>query len=243
MGDLPLLLAAIFAAGFLRGVTGFGFALAAVPFISMVVPPLHAVIVVQILQLAMAPIDLAQNHKHIDRRSLTWLFAGAALVAPGAAMLATRLNPDVMRTAVALFVLLGLFAILREARIPAGRGPALSAGAMAGLMAGLAAMPGPPAVAYFLGRGTDKAVSRASLLVFFAGTAGFVLLTMMMTSQAVTWAIGKTALIGLPALLAGTMLGTKLFERLGDGSYRKAALAVLLISALMTGYKGLSGLL
>ncbi len=243
MGALALMMAAVFAAAFLRGLSGFGFALAAVPILSMVVPPLQAVIIVQLLQVAVAPMDLWHNHRLIDKKALGLLFTGALLVAPLGGYFATRLDPDLMRILVAVFVLLGLLAIVKNLRISPGAGPAIVAGSLSGLLAGLAAMPGPPAVAFFLGRGDDKAVSRASLLAFFAATAAVVLISMLVTSDAVELSLVKTAALSIPALLLGTSLGAAVFKRLGDGGYRKVALAILLLSALMSGVKGLQGFL
>lgn len=234
---------AVLLAGFLRGVTGFGFALAAVPLLSLAQQPLFAVIVVQLLQIVVAPVDIVQHHRRIDMKALGLLFAGALIAAPVGAYVATRLDPNVLRIAVALFVLLGLLAILKKVVVPAGARPAVLAGALAGLLAGIAAMPGPPAVAYFLGRNADKAASRASLLVFFSGTALIVLTTMLLTSNAIVWEMLRAAALGFPALLIGNYLGTRLFHRLNDDSYRNLALAMLFISAFLTGLKGLQGLL
>ncbi|MFW2587333.1 sulfite exporter TauE/SafE family protein [Sagittula sp. SSi028] len=243
MTDLTVLAAATLAAGFLRGVTGFGFALAAVPFYSLSVPPLQAVILAQMLQIAAAPTDVVANWRHLDRRALGLLCAGAIVCTPLGAYFATRLDADVMRLAIAVVVLLGLFALLAKLRIPEGRIPAIAAGGIAGLLGGLAAMPGPPAVAYFLGRGADKATSRASLLLFFAFTASIALASLALGADVLSWAMLWQAAAMYPLMLAGTWAGTLLFRRLGDGHYRSAALGVLFLSAILTGVKGLGGLL
>ncbi|MQQ09060.1 TSUP family transporter [Epibacterium sp. SM1979] len=243
MDHVILLSAASFAAGFLRGVTGFGFALAAVPIYSLIVSPIYAVLMAQILQVAAAPVDLVQNRRHIDRQALGRLVIGSVPGVVIGALIATQLSPDLLRLVIAALVLLGLFALMAKVTLPDGRGPALIAGSCSGLLAGLAAMPGPPAVAYFLGRGADKQVSRASLLIFFAFTATVALGFVAATSDVLSWNIGLSAALSFPAMMAGSWGGTWVFQRLGDGSYRKAALGVLLLSALMTGGKGLMGLL
>jgi uncharacterized membrane protein YfcA len=234
---------ATLAAGFLRGVTGFGFALAAVPLYSMVVPPQFAVIMVQILQIMVAPADIYHNRKVIDRHTLKLLFSGALIGAPLGALFATQLSADMMRIFIAVFVLLGVVAIAKKLTFRSGRRPAIIAGGIAGLLAGIAAMPGPAAVAYFLGTNADKATARASLLVFFAGTAVFVLTTVLLTTDIATMEMLYAATLSLPALLIGTYLGTLLFRRLGDGSYRMMALGVMLMTAVLTGIKGIEGML
>ncbi|WP_424930812.1 sulfite exporter TauE/SafE family protein [Amaricoccus macauensis] len=243
MEDILVLSVATLAAGFLRGVTGFGFALAAVPLYSLSVPPVYAVVMAQMLQIAAGPLDIYHNHKKVDRRALALLCGGALLFTPLGAFLATRLPADVMRLTIAIAVLLGLVALVAKVRIREGKGPAMTAGAMAGLLGGLAAMPGPPAVAYFLGRGADKTESRATLLLFFAFTSVIALISIALGSDAVTFKVFLSAVASYPALLLGTYLGTLLFQRLGDGHYRSASMGVLLVSGLMAGAKGLVGLI
>jgi uncharacterized membrane protein YfcA len=243
MEDIFILSVATLAAGFLRGVTGFGFALAAVPLYSLSVPPIEAVILAQMLQIAAAPTDIIQNHKIIDRKALRLLCTGALVFTPIGAYFATRLPPDIMRLAIAVVVLMGLAALIAKVNIRDGKGPAITAGAVAGLLGGLAAMPGPPAVAYFLGRGGDKRTSRASLLLFFAFTAIIALVSLAIGSDVLRWEMLLISVACYPALLIGNWLGTRLFMRLGDGHYRVAALGVLFISALLTGIKGISGLI
>lgn len=243
MGDIWVLFAATLAAGFLRGVTGFGFALAAVPIFSLVVTPIHAVVLAQMLQIAAAPVDIVANRRNIDRKSLALLCAGAVLLAPVGAYLATRLPPDVMRVTISAAVFLGLAALLLRVKVPAGRGPAIVAGAIGGLMGGLAGMSGPPAVAYFLGRGIGKDESRATLLLFFAFAAALALTALSIGSDAVTLVAFWGAVVSFPALMLGTWAGTWLFRRLGEGHYRTAALGVLFLSAMLSGIKGLTGLL
>ncbi|MDB6177320.1 sulfite exporter TauE/SafE family protein [Paracoccus sp. Z330] len=243
MHDILVLSAATLAAGFLRGVTGFGFALAAVPLYSLTMAPLQAIVVAQILQIAAAPTDFLQNRRSVDRRALGRLCGGALVFAPIGAVFATRLPADALRLAIAAIVLMGLAALMARVTIRDGKAPAVTAGALAGLLGGLAAMPGPPAVAYFLGRGTEKSVSRASLLLFFAFTASIALAALALESEVVDWGIGVSALAAYPSMLFGNWMGTRLFQRLGDGHYRVAALAVLFLSAALTGAKGIAGLI
>lgn len=243
MDHLFILSAATLAAGFLRGITGFGFALAAVPLYSLSVSPLQAVIVAQVLQFAAVPTDIAQHHRSADRRALGFLCVGALVFTPIGVYLATRLPADAMRLAIAVVVLLGLAALLGRITIREGRTPAITAGALAGLLGGLAAMPGPPAIAYFIGRGASKVASRASLLLFFGFTAAIALTTLAIGSDELHWDMLLVLAAAYPALLLGNWAGTMLFRRLGEGHYRSAALAVLFLSAIMTGAKGLAGLI
>lgn len=243
MTALLLLAMATLLAAVLRGVTGFGFALAAVPIYSLGLPPIEAVILAQMLQILAAPGDVIANRGHIDRKALGLLCAGALVLTPVGAVLALRLDPDALRLAIAVVVLLGLAVLLTSVKVPDGTLPALAAGGIAGLLAGLAAMPGPPAVAYFLGRHADRRSARASLLLFFAFTAAVALTVLTLRTDILRWQMVGTAALLYPVMLGGTWIGARLFERMGDGQYRSAALGVMALSALLAGARGLSGLL
>jgi uncharacterized protein len=49
---------------------------------------------------------------------------------------------------------------------------------------------------------------------------------------AITADVAKLFVIGLPALLAGTWLGLKLFGRLDEAGFRKVVLVLLLVSGV-----------
>jgi uncharacterized membrane protein YfcA len=50
---------------------------------------------------------------------------------------------------------------------------------------------------------------------------------------AITPDVARLSLIGLPALLAGTWLGLKLFGRLSETTFRRVVLVLLLVSGLV----------
>ncbi|MEI4473877.1 sulfite exporter TauE/SafE family protein [Frigidibacter sp. MR17.24] len=233
---------AVFAAAVLRGLTGFGFALAAVPAMSFVVSPARAVAIAILLQCLVGLRDLVTMRALIDRRALALMSAGALLGTPVGIVALTRLSPDAMRMVLSAIVVVGLLALLARVRLPAGRGPAIGAGLLSGIFSGLAAMPGPPAIAYFLGRAVPAANIRASLMVFFFLTSLMALPGLYLAGRLDT-ETGLLALTAFPALLAGTWAGGRAFLRLGEGGYRTAAIALLALTALATGLKGLAAFL
>lgn len=243
MTDLLFLGGAALMAGLLRGVTGFGFALAAVPLFSLVIPPLDAVLLALLLQILAAPLDLMRMRRGRAAPDLWPLCVGAMIFTPVGALLASSLSVDLLRLMIAVTVCLGLGALLSGVQIRSGPGPALATGVVAGLMGGLAAMPGPAAVTYFLGSGREKAETRAALLVFFAFAACLALLTLAVTSEVLSTRAVLRAGSLWPVMLLGTWLGTRIFDRLGDGQYRRAAIAVLAFSAAVCASRGLAGLI
>ena len=91
---IVLSIAAVFAAAILRGFTGFGFALAAVPLLGLFMSPTQAVPVAIGLQLMGSLIDFRHATKSCHWPSLRWMMLGAALGSPiGALVLSHSLPP------------------------------------------------------------------------------------------------------------------------------------------------------
>ncbi len=227
--QLGLILAVVFLSGVLRGLTGFGFAIAAVPLLSLVLEPRAAVAAVVLLQLAIGLTDAPKAWGEAWRAPLPWLIAGAVVGTP-AGMAALRLLPPApARLIAAAAAALALAAVWRgPARSGAARAHPGWVGLASGLLNGLAAIPGPPVVAHVLNASVGEASARAALIVFFAATAALATLSGVALGV-IGWPDAALAAAGFPALMAGAALGARLF-RLGSPTlYRRAALAVLAV--------------
>ena len=243
--NLALSCLAVAVAAVLRGLTGFGFALAAVPLLSLFLPPAQSVAIVIALQVMMGFRDVIALRRAVDWPSLSRLAVGAAIMTPVGVALLDYLNPAAMRLVIAALVGIGLAMLLRAPAVEAPvEGPkgAWLAGGLSGLFGGLAAMAGPPAVVWFMRAGRPPAIMRASLMVFFFATSVFAA-PMMAYRGMLDLPSLVISVIALPVLMLGTSLGGKLFARTSDAGYRKAALATLAAMALAAGLRGLLGLL
>lgn len=237
---LSAVCAIVFASAVLRGLTGFGFALAAVPMMSLAIAPESAVTITILLQAIVGLRDIVLVRRSVDWRSLSRLSVGALIgTGPGILLLAT-LDASWLRIMLAVVVCASLPVILRR---PSG-GPhattrlALPSGALSGFFGGAAAMPGPPAIFYFLHVAAPAAVMRASLMVFFFATSliaipGLYAVDLLGTDQLLT------ALVALPFMLLGTTAGGFAFSRTSESQYRRASILVLVAVALAAGVRGL----
>lgn len=231
---LALALAVVFASGLLRGFSGFGFALAAVPLLSLLLEPAEVVPAVLLLQVLDGLHVLPRILKLADWRGLTWLVAGALAGAPAGVWALTALPADAMRAAAGLAVLAAVLVLWRgwQFRRPPKPPLRLGIGLVSGLLGGAAAMSGPPVVIFFLASPLSAAVGRASLLGFFlltsAGNA-----TLAWGAGLVSWGTLLLALMLFPALFLGSRLGARRFDRATPALYRGIVLAILLMVALL----------
>ena len=122
------------------------------------------------------------------------------------------------------------------------RAVTVATGFVAGVFHGLAAMSGPPAVAFFLAFEPRVPVMRSSLMVFFPVVS---LLGLPMVAVAGLLDVPAVVLgvLGMPLMVGGGWLGTWAFRRHGTRSYRPLALGALLLTAAASIARALAGLL
>jgi hypothetical protein len=221
-------------AGLLRGFTGFGLALAAVPALTLVADPVEVVPCVILLQV-IAGLQLVPRTWHVaDWRAVAPLLAAALATTPLGTVLLEDVPAAPMRAAIGLVVLVAVALLHGGVAVHAEPSIAtkLAIGAVSGLLNGSTAMAGPPVIVYFLATRRSAAASRASLLVYFfvlslAGAAS------VAAAGMVTVRTLLLAALMFPAVVAGNALGDRFFDRSSPELYRRAALAVLTVLALL----------
>lgn len=242
---LGFAVAGLFFAGIVRGFSGFGFALVAVPLLAVVLDPTTAVPCVVVLQVLVGLASLPAARRNADWRILRRLIPAALIgLAPGLALLAV-LPADLTRLGIALILLATVAALAAGLQLTAvpGRGATLGVGLLAGVLQGFAAVPGPPVIALFLASPITPTVSRASMMVFFmaVSSTGAVLATF---GGLITWPITLLALLLYPAFYLGNIVGARVFHGGGERVYRRVALgllAVIAVAALARALAGLAG--
>ncbi|HEY5998279.1 MAG TPA: TSUP family transporter, partial [bacterium] len=125
----------------------------------------------------------------------------------------------------------------RRLTLGPGRGPALAAGAVAGLLGGAFNANGPVASLYAAARGWDKRETHAALQLYFL-VSGLWVVTLHGATGITSRAVLGAALLALPFLAAGAWAGWLVHRRMGEERYRRvlllslaAAGAVLLVAA------------
>jgi uncharacterized membrane protein YfcA len=109
--------------------------------------------------------------------------------------------------------------------------PTTTTGAVSGTMTALLVMPGPPLMIWLMGSALGKVEARALSLTFFAICYGAVSLLGIAAGQVdrTTWLL---ALMLAPAVVLGTMAGTRMNRLISESRFRQVVLALLLLSGL-----------
>jgi uncharacterized protein len=161
---------------------------------------------------------------------------GAAFGVPAGVFILTWANPAHVRTGVGvLLVLYSLYALFRPTIPPvktAGAAADAGAGFLNGVLGGITGLAGILVTIWCGLRGWPKDVQRTVFQPVAVVT--FLMSALWIgASSAITPDTIKLFLIGLPALLAGTWLGLKLFGRLDEAAFRKVVLVLLLASGVV----------
>jgi uncharacterized membrane protein YfcA len=230
-----------FVSGLARGFSGFGSALIFMPLASsMASPRLVAAVLLIIDFIAAAP--LAPNAwKHADRQATAVMVSGALVGVPLGTYFLSRLDPVTTRWIISGFVFALLLLLLSGWRYRGKDHAAISigVGGLSGFCSGLAQTGGPPIVAYWLGRPLPSATARANILLFFAASDFFSVVSYSLSGLVTSEAIRFSLVIG-PVYAVGVMLGAKLFGRASETLFR-AICYVLIAAAVVIGLPLLDG--
>lgn len=232
----------VFAASVLRGFTGFGFGLAAVPLLSLALEPARVVPFVTVLQVLVGIAGLRAAWRLADWHAVLGLAPGFVLGIPLGLLVLTEASPNHVRLAIGLVIAVSVALLWRRSRLPPRptRGLTLSVGLASGVMNGLASMGGPPVVVYLLALAHDAAVVRASTIVYFL-FASLVTATPMAARGLVDREVLLWSVASVPVLFAGSALGTWAFRHARPQHHRLTALTVLSVLSAMLILRALVG--
>lgn len=229
---MTLLIAVIgvMTASFLRGFTGFGFGLAAVPLLSLALPPAKVVPFVVVLQAIVGIAGVRGAWKLCDWQAVRRLTPGLIIGIPIGLTVLTALPANPVRMAIGLVIAASVVMLWRGARLPPNPSMplTLSVGLLSGVISGLASMGGPPIVVYLLALGHGAAVVRASSIVYFM-LSSFVSLVPMTFKGLIDQEILIWAAASVPVLYAGSWIGTWGFHRAKPHHHRNTALIVFTV--------------
>jgi uncharacterized membrane protein YfcA len=235
VSGVDLLLAGlVLAAAFTQGAIGFGFGLLVMALLPRLMPLAEAVGTVALMGIFVNGFLFWRTRRSFRLADVAPLYLGAAMGLPLGVLLLRNLDPDPATRALGAFlVVYSLWALLVEWRpAPGPRGPAwgrgwaVPAGFLAGILGGAFATGGPPVIVYAHARRWPPDAFKALLQGFFvAATATH--LVLLAGASILTPSLAGHAVPFLPLLPLGVWLGARWGERLAPVAFRRLVLAAL----------------
>jgi uncharacterized protein len=229
----------VFVASFVMGLTGFGIALVAMAFLPYVMEPATAIVLLTIYALVFSLVVVVQLRRDLTPRALVDLTLGTLAGTPPGVWLLASLPVSLLNRLIGAVLVLVVVLEARRA-LPErvhGRGWALLAGFLAGLVGGAVGTPGPPVIVYATTQGWSPRTMKANIMGFFVLNQGAILLGYWWAGLLTPPVLTLTAALALPAL-AGALLGMALFGRLDPVRFRRIVFALLLVSGLVLLIRG-----
>ncbi|WGW03260.1 sulfite exporter TauE/SafE family protein [Tropicibacter oceani] len=224
---------AAFIGGLVRGFAGFGTALVFLPVTAQFLTPFQAILALTFMDILGPMPILRRAWPQVEKGDLGRLTLGTAVMLPVGLAVLQLVPPEAFRYAVSLLALSMLAVLIGGLRYGGvvSRAMVLAIGGAAGFLGGVAGLPGPPVILFYMARPLPAAVIRATTLYYLFV---FDLLIILGMGAFGLWEAGAMVLgLGLAVpCMAGNWLGGRMFVPGQDRLYRGAAYGLIALSAL-----------
>lgn len=224
------------ASSFTQRVTGFGFGILMMTLLPVLAPSYaEATALSGLLAIFTALVPAIQSRKSLNWKKLLPILLIFLVTSWLGVLLLARLDSSLMKHVVGgVLVAVSLWFFITGGRIRLAPTLPVQAGmgTLSGLMGGLFAMQGPPAVIYFLAVSDTKeeyiALTQWYFLIgnifmaFFRAGSGFI-----------TPAVLKLWCVAIPGVFLGLFLGAKVYKKIRTEELRRVIYAFLLIAGLL----------
>jgi uncharacterized membrane protein YfcA len=229
----------IAAASFVMGLAGFGIGLVALAFLPFLMSPVTAVVLTMIYALLSAIVVLLPLRRDVEPIGLPGLLLGTIAGAPLGIWVLATLPANALNRLIGA-VLLAVVALewlgVHPERLR-GRGWALGAGVVAGVLGGAVGTPGPPVVLYAAAQGWSPRTIKANLQIFFIVNEAVILAGYWWAGLLTRDVWRFTAIFFVPAAL-GLIAGMALFARVDQRRFRQIVFALLFASGAVLLLRG-----
>lgn len=228
-GLLAGVVAVLTLAGFLQGLSGFGFGLTAMALLPLVLDLPDAQAVITVVNLPVCLINAAALWRHFSWTGCTGVMVGAWIGVPLGFQFLTRLPAEQVRQWLGLALCgLVLFEFLPGRRAwpyPVWSQPLV--GLASGALGGAFNIGGPPVVAYAYSQPWTNQRIVASLSVIFL-SSGIIRMVLLARSDYLTPVVWQAAFWSAAPMVFALLLGHRLLARVPQAQLRAAVYAVLL---------------
>jgi uncharacterized membrane protein YfcA len=232
---LAMVLLGGFLGGMASGAAGFAYGVVATSIWLHVISPVHAAfLVVSAGLINQAGLNWSLRHS-IDLGRLCPFLVGGLIGVPIGVWLVLKTAPDVLRAALAVFMVVYGGYALAAPRLPriawGGRTADAAIGFAGGVLSGLAGLSGIVPAIWTQLRGWPKDVARAIYQPFIL--AAHLATVLLIGTIALDRAGLVLFLIALPAVLLGSWIGWMIYGKLDERRFQQLFAALLIVSGLL----------
>lgn len=224
----------IISAGFLQGLTGFGFGLIALPLLSLFLP-IQTIVPLVIMLALFINLTLAIQLRHSVRlKIIATLFIGTLPGIPLGIYMLKQVPSTYLAILVGVLMVSFTTYQLFVKPIPRTLGlpVTLFAGLSSGILTGSLSTGGPPVIVYTAMQPWTKDQAKGTLASYFL-VSGVAAVAAHAASGIITADVMTHFAYMLPAMLIGVYSGMYAYKRISDHGYRKLAIILVLLLGIM----------
>ncbi|MDD4460083.1 MAG: sulfite exporter TauE/SafE family protein [Desulfoplanes sp.] len=232
--------AVVFSAGFIQGLSGFGSNLILLPLLTMAYPIKTIIPLAGLFALCINVSLISRLRRNIRIRPVLLMLSCSLPGIPCGVLILKMVSPVVLEVGLG-FVLVSFAGYSLFGRFPRREIAswwALVAGFISGCLGGSLGTNGPPILIYTAIQPWTKNEVKGVLAAFFL-LSGIGVTATQWLNGLLTLDVFSLFRLGLPALLAGIVLGLFASGRIGDASYRKGVTVLIFMLGLSLLAKGM----
>ncbi len=243
-GNIIALSLIIFIASIVRGFTGFGLALVAVPLIQFIMPVTDTAVFIAMINVVFSLIYFRKSKEIVINQPLGAMALWTGIGVAGGAVILKFVNPGYIELVWGLLIILIVVALARglTINISSERTALTLSGLFGGMLAGATGITGPPVAIILSSMKTPKEKFNAIISIFILFAVSYALVFYLITGL-IRKEIILLALCSVPALLAGLYTGDRLVSHISQKAFTTIVYIVLIIMSIITLYKGAKTLL
>ncbi len=223
-----------FLSALLQGLSGFGFSLFALPFVTLLIAPHEVVPVMIIYSIIINIVVLYSARTHIQIRAIRIFLVFGILGLPFGTYLLLIFPNSILKVMIGIIVIFwgAFFLSGLKLKIKKGKIVKILFGFISGVLGSSISLSGPPLIVYFTDTRMKKQYFRANLALYFI-ILNIITIILYSANNLMTSKVFNTSLKYFPALMLGVITGSLLSKKIPEKIFRNLVLILLIISGLI----------
>ncbi len=225
---------AVLFAAFVRGLSGFGFALILAPLLLLLLNPV-AVVVTNLFLGFFSHIGIVLwSLKRIELKRIYPMLASSLPGIPLGVCIINVAAPSLLKIVIGAVIIafaipmaIGFRRTINNERLGSG-----IAGFLSGILASSTSLGGPPIVLFMHNQGWSKQAIHPSLAAYFMLLTTFALIALYVSNQVHVETIATAASL-LPAMLIGVIVGVRTFDRTDSRLFQRLSIAIVIGAGIL----------
>jgi uncharacterized membrane protein YfcA len=243
-GNIIAVSVIIFIASIVRGFTGFGLALVAVPLIQFIMPVSDTAVFIAIINLIFSILYYRRSRGIVAGQPLGRMALWTGIGVAGGTLVLKYINPAFIQLTWGVLIILIVTALVRGVsfRNISDKSAMTMSGLFGGLLAGATGITGPPVAIILSALKTPREKFNAIISIFILFAVAYALIFYLISGLVSSGTV-ILSLCAVPALLAGLWTGDFLVARISQKTFTNIVYVVLVIMGFITLFKGAKALL